>query len=120
MDRIAVDVTRQVNGAAPELVNRADAAELAGLCHALSDPDRLRLVSVIAAAEDGWICECRLRDQTGVSEEALVRHLAVLRDAGLVKAETREPWEWFALQEDRLDAIKSMLVLSGTCDAELG
>ena len=41
-------------------LSEADAEELAGILKALADPVRLRLISFIAATENGEACACDL------------------------------------------------------------
>ena len=60
------------------------------LFHALSDPTRRGLLEHLM--RDGEANVARLTDTAGVSQPAVSKHLAILRNAGLVsgKAEGRE------------------------------
>jgi ArsR family transcriptional regulator, arsenate/arsenite/antimonite-responsive transcriptional repressor len=82
----------------------ADQAELvAGLLKALSDPIRLRLMSLIAAADEA--CVCDLTAPFEVSQPTISHHLKVLREAGLVDCERRGTWVWYRARRDALDAV---------------
>lgn len=59
------------------------AHELCAVLGALADPIRLRLLSLIAAA-DGAVCVCDLRAAFALSPPTISHHLKVLREAGLV------------------------------------
>ncbi|MFF6776517.1 ArsR/SmtB family transcription factor [Streptomyces sp. NPDC012637] len=73
----------------------AVAADLARMFKALSDPVRLRLLSLIASHDGGEAC---VRDLTGpfdVSQPTISRHLKVLREAGPVGSERRGTWVYY-------------------------
>jgi len=70
---------------------------------ALSDPIRLRLMSMIAAADE--VCVCDLMTSFEVSQPTISHHLKVLRSAGLVDSERRGTWVYYWAQRDALDAI---------------
>jgi ArsR family transcriptional regulator len=61
----------------------------------LSDPVRLRLLSLIASA--GEICSCDLRAPLGKSQPTISHHTRVLTDAGLIVGEKRGRWMWWRL-----------------------
>ena len=60
------------------------AVELSRMFKALSDPVRLRLLSLIASHEGGEACVCDLTGPFDVSQPTISHHLKVLREAGLV------------------------------------
>ena len=51
-----------------EPITAAQAADLAQLLKALADPTRLRLVSMVAAHEDGEACVCELTEPLGLTQ----------------------------------------------------
>jgi ArsR family transcriptional regulator len=82
----------------------ADSAErAAALMKALADPIRLRLMSMIAAADE--LCVCDLMTPFDVSQPTISHHLKVLRAAGLVDCERRGTWVYYRAERDALDAI---------------
>jgi ArsR family transcriptional regulator len=85
----------------------ADQADLvAGLLKALSDPIRLRLMSLLAAADEA--CVCDLTAPFDVSQPTISHHLKVLRDAGLVDCERRGTWVWYRARREALDAVGAL------------
>lgn len=80
-----------------------DAERIAGLMKALSDPIRLRLMSMIAAADE--LCVCDLLTPFEVSQPTISHHLKVLRSAGLVDSERRGTWVYYWADREALDAI---------------
>ena len=65
------------------------ATELAGQLKALSDPVRLRLLSVVASRTGGEACVCELSVGIELSQPPISHHLKVLRTAGLLDSERR-------------------------------
>lgn len=89
-----------------------DAVELAAGLKALADPARLRLLSIIGAADDGWACACDLHEPLGRSQPTVSHHLSTLVKAGLLEREQRGKWAWFRVRVERLDALRAALSLS--------
>ncbi len=58
------------------------AMELARMLKALSDPVRLRLLSVVASHTGGEACVCDISVGIEVSQPTISHHLKVLRNAG--------------------------------------
>ena len=89
-----------------------DAEVLAEVLRALADPARLRLVSLLAAAPDAECCGCDLTGPLGLSQPTVSHHLKVLHDAGLLSRERRGKWVYYALREDRLASLRTILAPS--------
>jgi ArsR family transcriptional regulator, arsenate/arsenite/antimonite-responsive transcriptional repressor len=86
----------------------AEAATLAATFAALSDPARLRLLSLIAAQPEGQ-CACDLVEPLGKSQPTVSHHLKVLYEAGLVDREKRGTWVWYRVVPERLAALRVAL-----------
>jgi ArsR family transcriptional regulator len=84
-----------------------DAVELAGVFAALSDPVRLRLLSIVAA--EGEVCSCNLEGPLGKSQPTMSHHTKVLADAGLIEGERRGRWMWWHLVPAPMDRLRSVL-----------
>jgi ArsR family transcriptional regulator len=76
---------------------------------ALGDPVRLRLLSMIASAEEGEACVCDLTEPLGRSQPTISHHLSVLVDAGLVEREKRGRWAWYRAVPERLAVLRDAL-----------
>lgn len=88
-----------------------DAVELAAVLKALADPARLRLLSIIGAADDGWACACDLHEPLGRSQPTVSHHLSTLVKAGLLEREQRGKWAWFRVRSERIDAVRDAIDL---------
>jgi len=85
------------------------AVELARMFKALSDPVRLRLLSLIASHEGGEACVCDLTGPFDVSQPTISHHLKVLREAGLVGSERRGTWVYYWVLPTAFAKLSSLL-----------
>lgn len=84
-----------------------DAASLAEVFAALSDPVRLRLLSIVAA--EGEVCSCNLEEPLGKSQPTISHHTRVLADAGLIEGEKRGRWTWWHLVPEQVERLRGVL-----------
>ena len=90
-----------------------DAKSLAGVFKALSDPVRLRLLSLIASYEGGEACVCDLTGPFDVTQPTISHHLKVLREAGLIDSERRGTWVYYWVLPAALDRLGALLSTDG-------
>ena len=84
-----------------------DAEDLARAFGALADPVRLRLLSLIAAADE--VCSCELEAPLGRSQPTISHHTKALADAGLIEGEKRGRWMYWRVVPERVAALRSAL-----------
>jgi ArsR family transcriptional regulator len=88
-------------------LSEADAEALASVLAALSDPVRLRLLSIVAA--QGEVCSCHLQEPLGKSQPTISHHTRVLAQAGLIQGEKRGKWTWWHIVPGRLAFLRQAL-----------
>jgi DNA-binding transcriptional ArsR family regulator len=88
---------------------RARLRDPAAVFAALGDETRLRLVSRLSSGGPASIS--RLTDGSGVTRQAVTKHLRVLARAGLVRARRRGRESLWRLQPERLDEAQRSLDL---------
>ena len=93
----------------PGGLTREQAETNAVLLKAVSDPVRLRLLSMIRDSESGEACVCDLTEPLGLSQPTVSHHLKVLVDAGFLTREKRGVWAYFSLVPGALDAVVTAL-----------
>jgi ArsR family transcriptional regulator len=93
---------------ADEPLSMEQAEDLAASFKLLGDPTRVRLLSLLAAAE-GSLCVCDLPDALGVKQPTVSHHLKALHEGGLVTREQRGKWAFYALDRDTLNSLSAML-----------
>jgi ArsR family transcriptional regulator len=103
------------NGAGEAGVER-----LVALGRALSDPTRVRMLSMFAGGrgccdlsgsevpagegEEG-ICVCEFEEQFGMGQSKVSYHMRKLKDAGLVSEEKRGRWSFYSLDREAAGAL---------------
>ncbi len=92
-----------------EPLGEESAAELSRMFKALSDPIRLRLLSLIASHEGGEACVCDLTGPFDVSQPTISHHLKVLRGARLVGSERRGTWVYYWVLPEALARLSALL-----------
>lgn len=92
--------------------------DLVAVCKALSDPTRLRILELLKskgrsccdliARNERGLCACDIEEAVGLSKAAVSHHMAQLRGAGLVTAEKRSRWVYYARNEAAIAALPEM------------
>jgi len=85
------------------------AEDMAAALKVLADPTRLRLVSLLASAENAEACVCDLTAPLGLTQPTISHHLKVLADAGLVSRDQRGKWAFFTLLPERFSIVRDAL-----------
>jgi ArsR family transcriptional regulator, arsenate/arsenite/antimonite-responsive transcriptional repressor len=86
-----------------------EAAGLAAGFKAVSDPTRLRLLSLIGAHAGGEACVCDLTAGFDLSGPTISHHLKVLREAGLISGERRGTWIYYRVVPGALATLAAAL-----------
>ena len=94
---------------ADQVMDPDEAARLAAGFKALSDPTRLRLISLVAAQRDKEACVCDLTEPVGLSQPTVSHHLKQLVDAGILSREQRGKWAYYRLVPETLDALAGLI-----------
>lgn len=69
------------------------------LFKAISDGTRLRILLLLL--NNGELCVCDLMSSLQIPQSTVSRHLALLRNAGLVDGERRGAWMYYQVVEDQ-------------------
>jgi ArsR family transcriptional regulator len=94
---------------AREPLSSEAAVELAGKLKALSDPVRLRLLSVVASHAGGEACVCDVSVGIDVGQSTISHHLKVLKNAGLLTSERRGSWVYYRIVAEALHQLSQLL-----------
>lgn len=77
----------------------------AAMFKALADPARVRIVNMLATADDG-VCVCDLTPSLGLSQPTVSHHLRKLAEAGLLDREQRGTWAFYSLNPAALEQLQ--------------
>ena len=100
-----IDATACCAPLTSESLDAAAAEDLARTLKALSDPTRLRLISMVAAHQGQEACVCDLVEPLGLSQPTVSHHLKVLVDAGFLARDKRGVWAYYSLIPGALDSV---------------
>ena len=110
-----------------EAVREEQVARLVALGQALSDPIRVRMLGLMAAAaregrgccglpnlgvpvdageENVGVCVCEFEDYFGMGQSKVSYHVRKLREAGLIREEKRGKWSFYSLDQE---AVRELL-----------
>ena len=85
-------------------VTTQQAVTLASVFKALADPHRVRIVNLLANADEP-VCVCDLVPSLRLSQATVSFHLKKLLDVGLLEREQRGTWAYYSLNRDGLDRL---------------
>jgi ArsR family transcriptional regulator len=88
-------------------LTEAEADDIATAFAALSDPIRVRLLSLVASADE--VCSCNLEEPLGRAQPTISHHTKILAAAGLIEGEKRGRWVWWRAVPERIDALRAAL-----------
>jgi ArsR family transcriptional regulator len=80
------------------------ARTLATTFKALSDPNRVRIINLLANASEP-VCVCEFMPHLGLAQGTVSFHLKKLLDAGILEREQRGTWAYYSLRRDALDRL---------------
>jgi ArsR family transcriptional regulator len=92
-----------------EVISEENAVSVARAMKALADPARLRLLSMVAAHEDGEACVCDLTEPLDLSQPTVSHHLKILVEAGFLSRSKRGTWAYYRIVPGSLDIVSSFL-----------
>lgn len=72
-------------------------SEMERLFKALADSNRLRILALL---QEGSLCVCQLMGVLGLSQSTVSKHLAILKEAGLLAEEQRGKRSFYALRKE--------------------
>jgi ArsR family transcriptional regulator len=107
----SIDVSKDALTCCSPIIQSAlsdrEAAEVAQIFSALSDPVRLRMFSMIASEIE--VCSCALEEPLAKSQPTISHHTRILAEAGLITGERRGRWMWWRAAPGRLREISQLL-----------
>lgn len=98
----------------------SEAAAIAAGAKVLSDPNRLRILSILRSAPSGEACVCELSEPLNLGQPTVSHHLKLLVDAGLITRDKRGVWAYYSLVPGALDQLAATLALHSTSRITVG
>ena len=80
--------------------------EVALICKALSDDNRLKMVQLLSAGE---MCGCKLLEAFPITQPTLSHHMKILCESGLVSGNRQGKWIHYRLNCRRLAEFQAFI-----------
>jgi ArsR family transcriptional regulator len=90
-------------------MSRDAAEDLAAIFKALADPTRVAILNRLTGAPE--VCVCDLTAAFDLSQPTVSHHLRVLREAGLVEAESRGTWAYYRLVPNAIAQLRDVFAI---------
>jgi ArsR family transcriptional regulator len=90
-----------------------DAEVTAAVFKALADPGRVRIVNLLATADEP-VCVCDLTPRLDLAQPTVSFHLKKLVQAGLLEREQRGVWAFYGVNREALERLASVFRLKET------
>lgn len=84
-------------------MNRIDVALI---CKALSDANRLEIVQMLSEGEK---CGCRLLERFEITQPTLSHHMKILVESGMVNDRKDGKWHYYSLNAETLNMFKELI-----------
>lgn len=100
---------------APTVAERTrspDVSDLDALFRGFADPTRIRILNLLVAGE---MCVCDLVDLLDLPQPTVSRHLAYLRESGLVESRRTSNYAYYQLTEARNHIHQNLIDCVGSC-----
>ena len=82
-----------------------NAMDVALICKALGDANRLEIVQMLS---DGEKCGCKLLERFKITQPTLSHHMKLLCDCGLVDSRKDGRWMHYSISEEGKNRFKDM------------
>lgn len=83
-----------------------NAMDVAVICKALGDSNRLQIVQMLSAGEK---CGCRLLEAFEITQPTLSHHMKILCECGLVNDRKEGKWHYYSLNCEMLTGFKKYI-----------
>jgi ArsR family transcriptional regulator, arsenate/arsenite/antimonite-responsive transcriptional repressor len=94
--------------AGPALSDTA-AGELERLFSVLADRQRIKILNLLASADEDSVCVCELVPALGLKQPTVSYHLKQLAQAGLVERERRGTFAYYRIVPGALERVRAVL-----------
>jgi ArsR family transcriptional regulator, arsenate/arsenite/antimonite-responsive transcriptional repressor len=86
-----------------------EAGELERLFSVLADRQRIKILNLLASADEDSVCVCELVPALGLKQPTVSYHLKQLAQAGLVERERRGTFAYYRIVPGALERVRAVL-----------
>ena len=89
-----------------------DTANVALICRALGDSNRLQIVQMLSGGDK---CACKLLEHFEITQPTLSHHMKILCECGLVNVQKVGKWAHYSLNCETFSAFKEYIGVLARC-----
>ena len=79
-------------------------SEMALICKALGDENRLQIIKMLSGGE---LCACKILDAFNITQPTLSHHMKILTDCNLVNSRKEGKWTYYSINCEKFSEFKS-------------
>jgi ArsR family transcriptional regulator len=83
---------------------------IAAICKALGDSNRLQIVQMLS---DGEKCGCKLLEAFEITQPTLSHHMKILCECGLVNARKEGKWQHYSINKEVWEQLNDFINMIG-------
>lgn len=91
------------------VLQASEAELLAARFKALADPNRLRILSIVASSPNAEACVCDLLEPLNLGQPTVSHHLKIMVESGLLNRDKRGVWAYYSVVPGALEALAATL-----------
>ena len=80
--------------------------DVALICKALSDSNRLEIVQMLSEGEK---CGCKILERFEITQPTLSHHMKILVESGIVNDRREGKWHYYSLNSEMIDGFKKFI-----------
>lgn len=80
--------------------------EIAKICKALGDENRVRIIKMITAGE---LCACKILEEFSITQSTLSHHMKILNDCNLVSVRKDGKWSYYSINCKTFSEFKNVI-----------
>ena len=79
-------------------------SEIALICKALGDENRLQIIKMLTGGE---LCACKILDAFNITQPTLSHHMKILTECNLVNSRKEGKWTYYSINHKKFSEFKS-------------
>ena len=80
--------------------------ELALVCKALGDENRVQIIKMLTGGE---LCACKILDAFNITQPTLSHHMKILCESGIVRGRKEGKWVYYSIDKEGSEVALSLL-----------
>ncbi|MCR5290387.1 MAG: metalloregulator ArsR/SmtB family transcription factor [Treponema sp.] len=78
-------------------------SEIARICKALGDENRLQIINMLTGGE---LCACKILDAFNITQPTLSHHMKILTECNLVNSRKEGKWTYYSINSGKFSEFK--------------